>query len=194
MNLASFLANKCFEFLLTCEGEKGRGHGFPAGRQSGKSISSQRLFSPPWAIAEQEFRSACDGCGACLERCANGILIAGVGGCPVVDFSRGSCSFCGACAEGCPREAFAPVQSRPTWDIKARITDHCLGRNNVLCRTCAEHCPEDAIIFPKQAGTISGPLVLADKCSGCGACFSPCPTGAIAMKEGDEIHTPGGNR
>lgn len=87
-----------------------------------------------------------------------------------------------------------PVQSRPPWVIKARVTAHCLARNNVLCRTCAERCPEDAIIFPKQAGTIGGPLVLVEKCSGCGACFSPCPVGAIAMKEEDENHTPGGNK
>lgn len=193
MNLASFLANKCFEFLLNCDAEKGRGHTFLSGRRTEKSNPPHPLL-PPWAIADQDFRSKCDRCHACLDRCENKILIADNDGCPVVDFSRGSCSFCGACAQSCPRELFSPFQSRPPWDIKASITADCLTHNNVLCRTCAEHCPEDAIIFPKQAGFVSSPQVLTERCSGCGACHSPCPTGAIAMRKGDENHEPGGNR
>lgn len=181
MNLASFLANKCFEFLLNGNAEKGSGHFFPAGRRAGQTTPSHRLLHPPWAIGEKEFRSKCDGCRACLGSCENKILIADGDGFPVVDFSRGSCSFCGACAESCSRQAFSPVQSRPPWGIKAWITGDCLAHNHVLCRTCGEHCPEAAIIFPQQAGTISAPQVLAERCSGCGACFSPCPAGAIAM-------------
>ena len=192
MNLASFLANKCFEYLLNCDAEKGSGRGFLPGRGKKKSPSSHRLH-PPWSFAEQVFRSKCDHCCACLDRCENKILIADNSGCPVVDFSRGSCSFCGACAQSCPRELFRPFQSRPPWSIKASITADCLAHNNVLCRTCAEHCPEAAIIFPKQAGTISAPLILTERCSGCGACFSPCPTGAIDMRKVAENHNPGGN-
>jgi ferredoxin-type protein NapF len=195
MNLASFFANKCFEFLLHCDVDKGSGHLSLTGRRAGKCApSSHRLLPPPWAIEEQGFRSKCDGCRACLESCENKILIADSNGFPVVDFSRGACSFCGACAASCSREALSPVPSRPPWEIKAWITGDCLAHNNVLCRTCAEHCPEDAIIFPQQPGAVSTPKILMEKCSGCGACFSPCPTCAIAMRREDENHKTGGNR
>ncbi len=185
MNLASFLANKCFEFLLNCDAEKGRGQAFLAGRRAGKSASPPPAIRPPWVLTIEEFRAKCDGCRACLESCANQILIADGDGHPVVDFSRGSCSFCGACTESCSRGAFSPVQSRPPWDLKAWITADCLAHHNVFCRICAEHCPEAAIIFPRQAGTLSMPMVLGQRCSGCGACFRPCPAGAIAMRQGD---------
>lgn len=192
MNLASFLANKCFEYLLNCDAEKGCGQRFPAGRSTEKSTPSPPLL-PPWAFAEQDFRSKCNSCRACLDRCENKILITDITGCPVVDFSRGSCSFCGACAQCCPRKLFRPLQSLPPWSVKASVTADCLAHHNVLCRNCAEHCPEAAIVFPKQAGTVSAPRILTERCSGCGACFSPCPTGAIDMRKGDENHNPGGN-
>lgn len=192
MNLASFLANKCFEYLLNCDAAKGCGRGFLTGRGTDKSTPSHRLL-PPWALADQVFRSKCDHCRACLDRCENKILIADNAGCPVVDFSRGACSFCGACVQSCPRELFRPFQSLPPWSVKAAVTAACLAHDNVLCRACAEHCPEAAIIFPRQAGAISEPRILTERCSGCGACFSPCPTGAIVMQTGDENHDPGGN-
>ncbi|MHB8808552.1 MAG: ferredoxin-type protein NapF [Desulfobulbaceae bacterium] len=191
MNLASFLANKCFEYLLNCDVEKGGGRFLPR-RGTDKSPASYRLL-PPWALAEQVFRAKCDHCHACLDRCENKILITDSAGCPVVDFSRGFCNFCGACVKSCPVDLFRPLQSLPPWSVKAVVTAACLAHNNVLCRTCAEHCPEDAIIFPKQAGTISAPRILAERCNGCGACYSPCPTGAIDMRKGDENHDPGGN-
>lgn len=193
MNLASFLANKCFEFLLSGQG-KGRGHAFLAGRKDGKSASTPPVIRPPWALSEQIFRSKCDSCRACLTRCENAILVADGDGYPVVDFSRGSCSFCGVCAESCSRGAFSSGMECPPWEIKAWISADCLAHANVLCRTCAEQCPEAAIIFPRRAGTLSAPLVLGQRCNGCGACSSPCPAGAITMRKGDENQLTGGSR
>ena len=193
MNLASFLANKCFEFLLS-DAEKGRGHAFLAGRKTGKSAFPPPLIRPPWALAEQNFRVKCDGCHACLAGCEHNILVAAGDGYPVVDFSRGTCNFCGDCAESCSRGAFMPGKECPPWDIKAWISADCLAHSNVLCRICAENCPEAAIIFPQQAGTLSVPEVMSQRCSGCGACFSPCPAGAIVMRQGDEYQQTGESR
>jgi ferredoxin-type protein NapF len=190
MNLVSFLANKCFEFLLRGE-EQGRGHAFPASRRAEKSTSSRPLIRPPRALAEHNFRAKCDGCRACLAGCENNILVAAGDGTPVVDFSRGACSFCGACAESCSRGAFSSGKEYPPWEIKAWISAACLAHSSVLCRTCAENCPETAIFFSRQAGILSAPVVLSQRCNGCGACCSPCPVGAIVLRQDNEYQQTG---
>jgi len=141
-------------------------------------------FSPlPWAREPNLFKSVCDGCGVCLASCENKILILNSDGYPQIDFSMGSCNFCGACAESCPKDAFNYGSSQSPWNLKAFITSDCLSHNNVLCRTCAEHCEEEAIIIPKKNGVISAPHILAEKCTGCGACYNACPTKAIEIDD-----------
>ncbi len=180
MNLTSFLANKCFEYLLNCGSEKTGESRFASGfGASSPPIPSPRTILPPWAGDNSFFYSNCDGCGVCIQNCENGILVAGPQGYPQVDFSRGACSFCGACARSCPGEALCPEGKVTPWVLKASITATCLARGNVLCRTCVEHCGEGAIIMSKTNGAIAVPRIQAEKCSGCGACYSPCPVRAI---------------
>jgi len=187
MNLTSFLANKCFEFLLNAGNEEEKKlHGRAARLKSGSNPSGQVIL-PPWTHDIQSFRLLCDGCGNCISSCTGNILIRDSHGCPQVDFSGGPCTFCGACAESCPRGAFSYEPSTVPWTLKAFITDDCLAHDNVLCRTCAEHCQEKAISIPNTSGPISAPLILSEKCNGCGACFNPCPVSAIVMqKDGDK--------
>jgi ferredoxin-type protein NapF len=177
MNLTSFFANKCFEFLLkiNCEGDT---------TISGATTTSSSLhprFSPPWVRGARSLQMHCDGCGNCLAHCESGILVRDADGCPQVDFSLGACNFCGACAESCSRDVFTRTQSGFPWSLKARINGDCLLHNNVLCRTCAEYCEYDAIVFAPAPGAMSPPRIAADRCTGCGACFAPCPVGAIAI-------------
>ena len=137
---------------------------------------------PPWAVEETAFRDACSGCGACVKACPQGILAAGPGGLPMVEFERGFCTFCGACADVCEDAAFLPRDSGDApWQIKAAITSDCLETQGVVCRACETACEAAALRFRPQRGGRTQVLVDAAACTGCGACRGVCPVAAIKM-------------
>ncbi len=53
---------------------------------------------------------------------------------------------------------------------------------NVVCRSCGDVCDEAAIRFSPRLGGAALPVVLGERCSGCGACLPVCPTGAITLR------------
>lgn len=73
------------------------------------------------------------------------------------------------------------VDNRPTRSI-ATIGTACLSSRGVACRICAEHCDLGAIGFRPSRGGIVTPIVDPAACTGCGACLTPCPAGAIALR------------
>ena len=184
MNLTSFLANKCFEYLLKCDAEHETGQSSVQLLPSTQpSPSSQFSIQPPWSSNSKTFKSLCDGCGDCISACENSILILNKNSYPQVDFSRGSCNFCGACAESCPQEALKYEPSLPPWNIHAYIDAECLINNNVICSTCVEQCDKEAITIPRIIDNKILPHVLTDLCDGCGACFKACPVNAIEIRQ-----------
>lgn len=186
MSLTSYLANKCFELLLTGQGEESG----TAARDAISVKRGQAKHYPPWIRDIQYFKQNCDGCGDCIRQCEKNILVLADTGFPVVDMYKGGCSFCGNCAKACSKDLFDYSPSRQPWQLKAFITDDCLCCNNVLCRTCVEHCNEGAVIVSQENGRIGAPRIVAEKCNGCGACFSPCPVGAIGIETNAEEQSP----
>ena len=184
MNLTSFLANKCFEYLLKCGSDQENANPRTFIQQKSATVSAPHfVLAPPWAVKAELFKKLCDGCGECLSHCEKNILILNKEGYPAVDFSRGSCSFCGACARNCPSDALRYDPLLPPWNLLAFITGRCLVHSRVLCSTCVEHCDKGAINLPKAIHQDQLPVVLAEKCNGCGACFSSCPVHAIAFEQ-----------
>ena len=124
--------------------------------------------------------------GACIERCPEGILKAGDGGFPRVDFTPGECTFCGECTLDCEANLFRPPaeQHLPAWGYKARINpDACLAEQGVHCRSCEDYCEPRAIRFSPVAGGVPQPALETESCTGCGSCVAHCPTQAIAVGE-----------
>ncbi len=103
------------------------------------------------------------------------------GGAPYFEPRRGECTFCGGCADACDSGAIARSPAAPPWSWVARVGASCLGHQGVVCMTCQDACPEQAITHRPVQGGAGMPRVDADRCSGCGACVAPCPTGALAL-------------
>ena len=137
---------------------------------------------PPWALDEHDFISACTRCDACIDACPTSILIRADGGYPAVDFSRGECTFCSECVTRCePRALSRRSPDALPWVLKAKIGPACLAESGVECRICGENCPTGAIRFRPRLGGVALPQLDVDACSGCGACFAPCPVRAIVV-------------
>lgn len=139
---------------------------------------------PPWALAEAGFVARCTRCSACIDHCPTQILVRADGGYPAVDFSRGECTFCGECASRCEPGALRRTDDAP-WTLRARIGEACLSAQGVECRVCGESCPAGAIRFRPRLGGVALPVLETEACTGCGACFGPCPVRAIALLSPD---------
>lgn len=135
---------------------------------------------PPWSIAESAFTQACTRCNKCVDTCPEGILFAGSGGFPEVDFQRGECSFCTDCVAACESAAFSSPNETP-WKHKVEIGEGCITHKQVVCRSCGENCEPEAITFTLQAGRVATPQVDLDLCNGCGACIAVCPTKVVSV-------------
>ena len=151
---------------------------FLRGDFSGRTSAPPR---PPWARAEPAFLAACTRCRDCLEACPQHSLVADKDPRPIVDFSRGECTFCSKCAEACQPRALEKTEGKPPWQLKARIQSNCLAKSNVVCRACGDACPVQAIRFSPQVMSAAQPEVSDDLCTGCGACYGPCPARAILV-------------
>ena len=76
-----------------------------------------------------------------------------------------------------------PATPRTPWSLKAVIADTCLSIAGITCRVCGEQCPEEAISFRTGLNGKATPIVDREGCTGCGACFGPCPVDAINMRD-----------
>ena len=138
---------------------------------------------PPWALAEAAFIDRCTRCNDCLKVCPTGIIVAGDGGYPRIDFQRGECTFCTACVTAClPHALQRQDEAQPAWAYKASISSACLPERGIECRVCGDFCDANAIRFSPRLGGSPLPEIEAAKCTACGACLAPCPAKAIAIR------------
>ncbi len=52
---------------------------------------------------------------------------------------------------------------------------------NVVCRSCGDVCEAAAIRFSPRVGGAACPVVLTERCTGCGECAPACPANAITL-------------
>src|SRR5471030_79081 len=138
-------------------------------------VLQRRVARPPQAVAEPLFLQACDGCGACCDSCPMGIIVLSEGKAEInIEFAE--CDFCGACTHTCTRGALMVDISMDT-GLRPKISSHCLGRLDNLCRMCEIACPRTAIFFNQH----NQPAVNHERCNGCGKCKLVCYHGDINL-------------
>lgn len=163
-----------------------------------KLVPAEAQVRPPGGQDEDRLISACIRCERCVEACPRGALkpahledgILGVRT-PVADFNAGWCDFCEEenagvplCVKCCPTEALSlPADAQPETTIIGKaeiIQDWCLAWTKLNgCRFCVDACPYEAMELDEN----KHPVVIADKCNGCGACQSVC----VSQQEGSYI-------
>lgn len=139
-----------------------------------------RAIRPPGA-ATAGFSDLCTRCGDCLKACPEHVISFDTNGFPVIGADAGTCTFCGECATSCPTPALVP-EHVADWPWRAEIAaSSCLSMNGVSCRLCQDNCELGAIRFRLRLGGRAEPALETELCTGCNACVTACPAGAIAL-------------
>ena len=161
-----------------------------------------RPVRPPGSVPEQEFLEMCIRCGECFKVCPNHVLQAeafeqGLEGlwAPMVNADWAGCeSSCNACGQVCPTGA---IRALPLEEKKvARMGLAILNESTCLpiagkeaCQLCVDECVAagyNAIEFtqmhvqidkdgqPIEDSGFLAPVMIDDKCVGCGLCQTRC--------------------
>lgn len=148
--------------------------------------AASEILRPPGALAEEEFLARCIRCGRCVKVCPTGALEPlplsfgpAAFETPRLVPRKGRCELCLLCQEVCPTGAIARVPLEKV-KIGTAVLDRqrCLvWGQGVLCLLCAEQCPFQAIALDH----LHRPVVLEDRCVGCGACENGCPVEGAAI-------------
>lgn len=168
-----------------------------------------RPVRPPGSVPEQEFLQMCIRCGECFKACPNNVLQVegfqqGLEGlwAPLVNADWAGCeSSCNACGQICPTGAIRQLslEEKKVARMGLAIVNEttCLPlANREACQLCVDECNAagyEAIEFtnvhtevddagnPIADSGYLAPVVMADKCVGCGLCQTRCY--AINVKE-----------
>lgn len=168
-----------------------------------------RPVRPPGSVPEEKFLEMCIRCGECFKACPNNVLQVegfqqGLEGLwtPMVNADWAGCeSSCNACGQVCPTGAIRalPLEEKKVARMGLAIVNEstCLPlANREACQLCVDECNAagyEAIEFVNVHTKVDGdglpidgsgfvaPVVLDDKCVGCGLCQTRCY--AINVKE-----------
>lgn len=161
-----------------------------------------RPIRPPASVPEQQFLQMCIRCGECFKACPNDVLqplgfqqgLEGLWTPQVVADWAGCESSCNACTQVCPTGAIRAIELVEKKVCRIGLAEvnleTCLphaGREE--CQLCVDECTAagyhaieftrvgtemDAEGNPIEGSGFIAPLVLADKCVGCGLCQMRC--------------------
>lgn len=172
------------------------------GKPQGASGAEAYPVRPPGAVPEKEFLELCTRCGECFQACPNNVLqpmnfMSGYLNLwtPAVNADWAGCdASCNNCGQVCPTGAIRPLplaEKRVAHMGLALVNEKtCLPYAGIEeCRLCFEECRAatyHAIEFmrvgtevdpfgqPIEGSGMLAPVVLPERCVGCGLCQSRC--------------------
>ena len=164
--------------------------------------NSWRPIRPPGSVPEQDFLQMCIRCGECFKACPNDVLQAlgfqrsldGHWTPHVVANWAGCESSCNACTQVCPTGAIRAIPLSEKRVCRIGLAElnlqTCLPHaGKEACQLCVDECHHagyHAIEFTRVHTEVDAagnsvedsgylaPVVLADKCVGCGLCQTRC--------------------
>jgi ferredoxin-type protein NapF len=156
--------------------------------------SREKNIRPPFSLPDPDFNMVCARCGNCSSVCPTKIITPSMDIrsiesflTPMIDFSESYClADCKLCGDVCPSGAIERFSLEDKKDhIMARAiinVGDCLLQQRKECDLCKYHCEYDAIeIVRTDDNQLKLPMVIEDKCTGCGACKIICPVQVIEM-------------
>ena len=171
-------------------------------RVSGARLDASGPVRPPGSVPEREFLQLCIRCGVCFEACPNNVLQPlgfeqGLGGLwtPQVVARWSGCEpSCNNCGQVCPTGAIRalPIEEKRAARMGLAVVNEqtCLPHaRREACQLCVDECKAagyDAIEFqrvgtqmgaggaPIEGSGMLAPIVVSDKCVGCGLCETRC--------------------
>lgn len=209
---------------LVSGGVLGWGYARAAGPSHRHAVSAGAIVRPPGSVPEAEFLNLCIRCGECFQACPNSVLqplgfqqgLAALWTPQVVADWSGCEPSCNNCGQVCPTGAIRalPLEEKRVARLAlAEVSQRtCLpfaGRE--ACQLCVDECQAagyKALEFMRVGTTLDpfeqpiedsgflAPVVLADKCVGCGLCQTRCykvnvvskrllPESAIVIRAGE---------
>ncbi len=172
--------------------------GLAYGNIKSAAAKAAAFIRPPGAT-DTNFNALCSRCGNCMKTCPYGLIVpdlgaSGVDGLltPVVKFrsqNNAQESFCfqkcTACTQVCPSSALRPLKTEEKQQTAIGLAhlekkDCIAWEKGEVCMVCQAFCPYQAIIELNHK-KVKCPSVDEEKCRGCGACESQCPSLPVAI-------------
>ncbi len=166
------------------------------------SPDGYRPIRPPGSVPEREFLQQCIRCGECFKACPNDVLhplgfeqgLEGLWTPQVKPDWAGCESSCNACTQVCPTGAIRAISLDEKRVCRIGLAEvnlqTCLPHaGKAACQLCVDECHHagyhaiefvrvhtnvDAAGNPVEDSGYLAPVVLADKCVGCGLCQTRC--------------------
>jgi polyferredoxin/Pyruvate/2-oxoacid:ferredoxin oxidoreductase delta subunit len=144
---------------------------------------------PPGAGNAVDFHASCTRCYACLAACPSKVLSVEMPKsldipawfAPQLLPRKSSCwEDCNRCSQVCAPGAIKPISVEEKKNLQigvARVDQaHCIAwAKGETCMVCDEYCPYKAIASEPNPDGVPRPVILKDKCRGCGFCEMSCP-------------------
>jgi ferredoxin len=150
---------------------------------------------PPAVLPIDQFQATCIRCGNCSRACPTEIIQtsfdpANLTGLltPHVSFTSGYClPDCICCGAVCPSGAIQRFSEEQKKNLVMGIAsihrEDCLLTAQKECDRCRYYCAYDAVSIQISKIDFSAwPVILEDRCVGCGACVVACPVNVITVK------------